>query len=77
MTPKKKAIELFTKYSDYFTIWDTESDLPRLDKYGTEYTKLSAILCVDEIINDNPNIYDSDRLNYKYWQEVKKELELI
>jgi hypothetical protein len=36
-----------------------------------------AIITVKEIINDNPNIYDSDRLNFKYWENVKKELQLI
>ena len=63
MTPEEKAKELYHKFS--FTaksfIWG----------------KQCAILAVDEIINDNPNIYDSDRLNYKYWQEVKKEIEKL
>jgi hypothetical protein len=63
MSPTEKAKELYQKFS--FTaksfIWG----------------KQCAILAVDEIINDNPNIYDSDRLNYKYWQEVKIEIEKL
>ena len=63
MSPTEKAKELYNKFS--FTaksfIWG----------------KQCAILAVDEIINDNPNIYDSDRLNYKYWQEVKIEIEKL
>lgn len=39
--------------------------------------KSCALLCVQEIINDNPNIYDSDRLNYKYWNEVKRQINLV
>tara|TARA_R110000868_G_scaffold105774_2_gene290360 strand:- start:6528 stop:6671 length:144 start_codon:yes stop_codon:yes gene_type:complete len=39
--------------------------------------KAFAVYCVDEIINDNPNIYDSDRLNYKYWENVKREIGLL
>ena len=34
-----------------------------------------AHLTVDEILNDNPNIYDSDRLNHKYWKTVKEEID--
>jgi len=43
--------------------------------------KNNALRCadtaVDEILNDNPNIYDSDRLNHKYWKEVKAQLDLL
>ena len=43
--------------------------------------KNNALRCadtaVDEILNDNPNIYDSDRLNHKYWKEVKREISLL
>lgn len=36
-----------------------------------------AELAVDEILNDNPNIYDSDRLNHKYWKNVKEHIRLL
>lgn len=36
-----------------------------------------AELTVDEILNDNPNIYDSDRLNHKYWKTVKEHIRLL
>ena len=37
-------------------------------KITVEDIMLLAHLTVDEILNDNPNIYDSDRLNHKYWK---------
>ena len=46
-------------------------------KITVEDIMLLAHLTVDEILNDNPNIYDSDRLNHKYWKEVKKEIDLL
>lgn len=42
-----------------------------------EMAKRYAQIAVDEIINDNPNIYDSDRLNFKYWNEVKKQIAFL
>ena len=57
----KKAKELINKYL----------------KTGMEITKAKqcALICVEEIINDNPNIYDSDRLNHRYWKNVKETIE--
>ena len=73
MSPKEKATELGNKFyrGDIFT-HGKEAHLLEL-----EQARKYALLCVDEIINDNPNIYDSDRLNYKYWEEVKKQIELL
>ena len=42
-----------------------------------EQAKAFAIICVDEILNDNPNIYDSERLKHKYWKEVKRQISLL
>ena len=68
MTPKDKALELVDKFEISFAgIISNSEDWETL-------AKECALIAVDEIINDNPNIYDSDRLNYKYWNEVKQEI---
>jgi len=68
---KEKAKELVLKFAMYL-----RANL-MYDEEANEDAKQCALIAVDEIINDNPNIYDSDRLNYKYWQEVKKEIEKL
>jgi len=70
MNAKDKANELGNKFyrGDIFT-HGKEGHLLEL-----EQAKKYALICVDEILNDNPNIYDSDRLNYKYWNQVKVEI---
>tara|TARA_R110002012_G_scaffold245060_2_gene420038 strand:+ start:503 stop:715 length:213 start_codon:yes stop_codon:yes gene_type:complete len=67
MRPKEKAQELVDRYYSHLTdvLMKSESE---------EFSIICSLLCVDEILNDNPNIYDSDRLNHKYWKEVRKEL---
>ena len=71
MKAKEKAKELFDKYYSYL-----KANLMH-DEEAIEDAKVCALIAVDEIINDNPNIYDNDRLNFKYWQEVKKEIEKL
>jgi hypothetical protein len=72
MTPKEKAITLTNKFAKI------EPYLPSKDKVLFMYeSKQCAIICVDEILNDNPNIYDSDRLNHKYWKAVKEEIDKL
>jgi len=66
MTAKEKAEELVDKYYKTFG-----------DGYLGQQHIQCALIAVDEIINDNPNIYDSDRLNYKYWNKVKQEIEKL
>jgi hypothetical protein len=89
MNYRLKATELVLK--NYERISETDFHIPTYitgTVAPTEYKKLliaeskslavdMAIITVKEIINDNPNIYDSDRLNFKYWENVKKELQLI
>jgi len=71
MTPKEKAKELVEKFEL----------IERAERYEDELNlfeaKQCALICVEEILNDNPNIYDSDRLNHKYWKEVKEEIEKL
>jgi len=69
MKPKEKALELIEKLLLFQPL------IPDYDRKGQ--AKQCAMIAVNEIINDNPNIYDSDRLNHKYWKEVIKEVELL
>ena len=77
MRAKEKANELANKFTNKFilkSVFDmTDEEL----KEQREQGKAFAIICVDEILNDNPNVYDSDRLNHKYWKEVKREIGLL
>ena len=74
MRAKEKANELANKFIILKSVFDmTDEEL----KEQREQGKAFAIICVDEILNDNPNVYDSDRLNHKYWKEVKREIGLL
>jgi hypothetical protein len=70
MTPKEKAIEIYTKmFNQIFAYYATD-----------RLAKDCAILAVNEIINSNPH---SNPLNTEvystmdWWQEVKKEIEKL
>ena len=73
MRAKEKANELANKFITKSVFDMTDEEL----KEQREQGKAFAIICVDEILNDNPNVYDSDRLNHKYWKEVKREIGLL
>jgi len=62
MKPSTKANELANKMYRGNVFEKTEEE-HLLEK---EMVKKYAQIVVQEIINDNPNIYDSDRLNFKY-----------
>ncbi len=64
MNATEKAEDLILKYSI-------------LNDGHNHLVKQCALISVDEIINDNPNIYDSDRLNHEYWKEVKRQINLL
>jgi hypothetical protein len=73
MDAKSKALEIVNKmYRGNVFSKTKEEHLTELEE-----AKKYAIVAVDEIINDNPNIYDSDRLNYKYWENVKSEIQKL
>ena len=65
MEAKLKAKELIDKYYWIFG-----------DGYLGEQHIQCALICVDEILKSNPTKIDcnSSELNYKYWVEVKKEI---
>jgi len=61
--PKKKAEELVGKYMFLLNV-----SLP------ITKTKLCALIAVDEIMKAN-HIWYEDSIPYKYWNQVKKEIE--
>jgi len=73
MTAKEKAKELFKKYYSYL-----KANLMN-DEEAWEDAKVCALIAVDEIINDIPDFMLSlgNRLNFKYWQKVKQEIEKL
>jgi hypothetical protein len=77
MKPKEKAIELYNKM--YETGFKPKSVLIRI-----EQAKECALIAVDEILkeyahaeNHIEDIMGKISIYIKYWQEVKKEIELL
>ena len=67
MKAKEKAKELFDKYFDFvgaFTLYQQH-----------ENAKQCALIVVEEIFNDP--IYKAFKIEPKYWQDVKDELEKL
>ena len=71
MNAEEKAWDLMEKYIDLLL----DVGLYRDDVKNNALR--CAELAVDEILNDNPNIYDSDRLNHGYWKKVREQLDLL
>jgi hypothetical protein len=83
MTPKEKAIELFSKFNQY-----SKDNTPDFDKYFdqevairiSKYSaKQCALIAVDEII-DSIDIGFEDYKSFEkfnYYQEVKQEIEKL
>ena len=76
MTPKEKAKELFNKYYSYL-----KANLMH-DEEAIEDAKVCALIAIEEIIN----LYAYDDVvldwkyisnHWKYWQEVKQEIEKL
>ena len=72
MTPKEKAEELYSKYIKALEIRD-------LQIIANPFVKKCALIAVEEILKSNPTKIncDSSEFNYGYYQEVKKEIELL
>lgn len=70
MTPKEKAIELVDNYDETLTYLESKNK-----------AKQCALIAVDEInkvyesLDEDADIMFKKELNY--WQEVKKEIELL
>jgi hypothetical protein len=71
MTPREKAVELMVKY------WklDVDNQAPIF----TKICKQCCLIAVDEILKSNPCQFDDYNYqpNFKYWQKVKEEIELL
>jgi hypothetical protein len=73
MTPEEKAEEIFNKYAN--AIYQRA-----LTVMQYEICKQCALIAVDEILSDYKNYLMHENTEYKglmYWQEVKKEIELL
>jgi hypothetical protein len=71
MTPKEKAKELVFRFYE-------KSDL-LFESLSFIQAKECALILVDEVLKSNPTKIncDSTELNYGYYQEVKKEVEIL
>ena len=71
MTPKEKAIELHNKI---LNVTFDDRDIPG---EPTWVSTRCALIAVDEImLNEKINHSSLDK-TYEYWEEVKKEIELL
>ena len=74
MTAKEKAIDLFNEYYSYL-----KANL-MYDEEAKEDAKQCALIAVDEIIKELKETvfnYGVGNIPFKYWQEVKKEIEKL
>lgn len=68
MTPKEKAKELVVKFTF------------QRDNHEIYIAKQCALICIDEIIKENERINEGGVFPTpltEWWQEVKKEIELL
>jgi hypothetical protein len=73
MTPKQKAIDLFSSFRYALSYKDAP-----LGMYKDNIAIQCALIAVDEVISANPhsNPFNTDVYStMDYWQEVKKEIE--
>ena len=74
MTPQEKAKNLINKYEKKL-MYDYNN---YTYKYNLEHCKQSALIAVDEILQSHYKILSGIKPSiYKYWQEVKQEIEKI
>ncbi len=87
MTPKDKAEKLVEKFRPLVTTWDCYWDTPCNPDDVTADAKKCALICVEEIIQNNPTnplkggyieLY-SDMIDeaIEYWQQVKTQIESL
>jgi hypothetical protein len=76
MTPKEKAYQLWNKYA--------EANILTVGKYSnyrgltTDHARVCALIAVDEILFAlKYDMNEPTSGSIKYWQEVKKEIELL
>ena len=73
MTPKEKAIELHNKI---LNVTYDDRDIPG---EPTWVSTKCALIAVDEILDNFPNEFWDEYLidNFRYWHEVKQEIEKL
>ena len=72
MTPKEMAVSLVDKYFDLNWDWDG------VTKY--EWAREGALIAVNYVLAVNPHSNPFNTTGYStmgYWQEVKREIELL
>lgn len=74
MTPQEKAKELYHKHFSMITI---ESPIDRVS--SIPYVKKCSLIAIDEILDviDKNNITTWDHEIFKYWFEVKLEMQAL
>ena len=75
MTPKEKAQELYQKFSDQIPA-NTCGDISEFIVVYERVTKKCALIAIDEVLNDDWFIPNSEDLlaRKEYWEEVKQEI---
>jgi len=74
MTPKEKAINLVEKFIPYTKV--SKGSLGLEDYYDN--AKECALIAVDEILESHYKLLSGVNTSiYKYWQEVKQEIEKL
>ena len=76
MTPKEKAEELFTNYLILFPEFYNDKEYG----YNGDKAKKCALIAVElhlEELSKMKLIFSDRELHYKYWQEVKQEIEKL
>ena len=89
MTPKEKAEELVELYKPLVTTWDCYWDCPRHPDDILTDAKQCALIAAKLILQQFTEIYNNlislgvvehpieETANYKYWNEVKQEIEKL
>jgi hypothetical protein len=88
MTPQEKAKELVDKYYQLAESieWSDNETMAKAEKfnddlgsdvfrYWTELAKKSALLAVDDVLDDYEQFPYKVQLGKDYWNEVKQEIE--
>jgi hypothetical protein len=75
MTPKEKAFELVYKYYKITKEFEFIKGEGLVPYYGS--AKQCSLIAVDEIFKTGLLEGSTLGINKKYWQEVKKEIELL
>ncbi|KQC33980.1 hypothetical protein AAU57_12050 [Nonlabens sp. YIK11] len=77
MTAKQKAKELVEKFNYYNNcLCGTGKGCARCEE-GIEDMKVSALICVDEMIKEQEMWQNGSVDPVKYWQQVKQEIQKL